>query len=252
MFSFLPRVFNDFLHAVQFLTRLPVGAWVRFDAGALGRSTLYFPAVGALVGLLTSAVLLMAASVFPPGVAVLLAMLAQVCLTGAMHEDGLADSADGLCGHAPRERALEIMRDSRIGVYGALALLFAFGLRFEFLRAMPTAVYAVCTLVAAGILSRAAAVFLLSTCASARADSPTSRPFHGGLPRPLLAWCLGVSCLVAVVFLRFQLAPLLLGIILTVLMRRFFLRRLGGITGDCIGATVVVVELAVLAGTVAR
>ena len=95
MFSFLPRVFNDFLHAVQFLTRLPVGAWVRFDAGALGRSTLYFPAVGALVGLLTSAVLLMAASVFPPGVAVLLAMLAQVCLTGAMHEDGLADSADG-------------------------------------------------------------------------------------------------------------------------------------------------------------
>jgi adenosylcobinamide-GDP ribazoletransferase len=244
----LRRISNDLLHAVQFLTRLPVSTWVRFDAGALGRCALYFPLVGGLVGLLAALVFVMADQVLPHSLAVLCAMLAPVCMTGAMHEDGLADTADGLCGHAPKERALEIMRDSRIGVYGALALIFALGFRFEVLNTLTQAWQIACLLAAAGIFSRAAGVFLLSTCPSARPESPTSRPFQGGLPRPILYACMGASVIATIILLQFHFIPVLIAITTAVALRAFFLKRLGGITGDCIGACIALTETAILVG----
>jgi cobalamin-5'-phosphate synthase (EC 2.7.8.26) len=115
---------NIFLIAVMFLTRLPVGRWVRYEQSLLAHCTVYFPLVGAGVGAFGAGVLWLGAMLVPLPLAVLLSMLSTVLLTGAFHEDGLADSADGFGGASDAARVLEIMRDSRIGTYGAIALWF--------------------------------------------------------------------------------------------------------------------------------
>ena len=237
---------SDFLHAVQFMTRLPVERWVRYNPLAMPRCALYFPAVGAVIGLVGGLAYSLTASSFPHGVSVLFAMLAPVLLTGALHEDGLADAADGLCGNAPRERALEIMRDSRIGAYGAMALAFLFAVRFVALSAFSSPWALLRVLVAAAAVGRASALVLMSTCINVRTDSPTSRPFSSGLPPRLLAWCLGGTLISAVFLLGFRLQPLLVAVAITLSLRQFFVRRLGGVTGDCLGAAIALSELAVL------
>ena len=114
--------FRLFLVALQFLTRLPVPAFREFDPAWLHASARWFPAVGLVVGGLVALALWGAALLWPPALAVVLALGLGIALTGAFHEDGLADTWDALGGVVPRERALLIMKDSRLGSYGALAL----------------------------------------------------------------------------------------------------------------------------------
>ena len=240
------EAWSDFLHAVQFLTRLPVDRWVRSNPLAMPRCALWFPVVGVAFGLLAALAYAMSAASFPHGAAVLFAMLVPVLLSGALHEDGLADAADGLCGQVPRERALEIMRDSRIGSYGAIALAFLFAFRFVSISALgsPGAVFRV--LVAAAAVGRASAVFLMSTCFNVRTDSPSSRPFAGGLPQRRLAWCLGGTLLGAAVLLGLHFTAVIAAVAVTLALRQFFVLRLGGVTGDCLGAAIALSELTVL------
>ena len=114
--------FRLFLVALQFLTRLPVPAFREFDPAWLHASARWVPAVGLVVGGLVALALWGAALLWPPAVAVVVALGLGIALTGAFHEDGLADTWDALGGVVPRERALLIMKDSRLGSYGALAL----------------------------------------------------------------------------------------------------------------------------------
>ncbi|WP_317984303.1 adenosylcobinamide-GDP ribazoletransferase [Candidatus Dactylopiibacterium carminicum] len=113
------------LIAIGYFTRLPIPARVGWSAAELNRSARYFPLVGLLVGCACTAALWAAAQMFPPLVAVLLSMIFGLLLTGAFHEDGLADSADGFGGGWKKARVLSIMKDSRIGSYGAIALICA-------------------------------------------------------------------------------------------------------------------------------
>lgn len=227
------------------MTRLPVDRWTYYDSTAMPRCIVYFPIVGGAIGLVAGLAYLLASS-FPHSIAVLIAMLAPVLLTGALHEDGLADAADGLCGQAPRERALEIMRDSRIGAYGALALAFLLAFRYAAIDHLGSAWDVIRAMIAAAAMGRAAAVGLMSTCINLRNDSATSRPFGSGLPPGQLIFCLGATVAGAFVLLGFSLTPVIAGVTVALGIREYFLRRLGGITGDCLGAAVVVTELAVL------
>jgi adenosylcobinamide-GDP ribazoletransferase len=127
-----------FLVALQFLTRVPVPAWVGFEATWLQQCLRCFPLVGALVGLGGALVLAAAAFWWPPSVAVVLSMAFTVWLTGGFHEDGWADTCDGLGGSVSRERALTIMKDSRLGSYGALGLIGILGLKSSVLMALAT------------------------------------------------------------------------------------------------------------------
>ena len=242
----LRYAWSDFLHAVQFLTRLPVDRWVPFDPGAMPRCAAWFPVVGAAVGLASSIAYAFTRSAFPLPIAVLFAMLTSVLITGAMHEDGLADAADGLCGHALPNRAMEIMRDSRIGSYGAVALAFLLAFRFMAIASFDSPWTVLRILVAAAALGRASSVFLISTCLNLRTDSPTSQPFSGGLDRRALTWCLGGTVAVSVLLLGFHLSPIIASVTATLALRQFFVWRLGGITGDCLGAAIALTELAVL------
>ena len=124
--------------AVQFLTRVPVPvSHSAFEPQWLSDSARYFPLVGTFVAAFGATVMWVAGLVFPHVLAVGLSMLATVWLTGAFHEDGLADTCDALGGAVSRERALEIMKDSRIGTYGAMGLVLVVGLKLAVLSALP-------------------------------------------------------------------------------------------------------------------
>src|ERR1700742_1998865 len=153
---------GHFLNALRFMTIVPVTP--SSDAGEpdwLSRCVKYFPVVGIGVGLVSAIVLLMANTIWGPMVASLLAVAASVAITGALHEDGLADTADGLGGGSSVEKRLAIMKDSRIGTYGTLALVFSLSLRVTALADMP-AWTAAAALIAAHAAARVTPAFVMN------------------------------------------------------------------------------------------
>ncbi|GAB4038283.1 MAG: adenosylcobinamide-GDP ribazoletransferase [Rubrivivax sp.] len=246
--------------ALQFLTRVPVPRWVGFEPAWLQACLRHFPLVGAGVGLVAAVVLWGALWLWPPLVAATLSVAATVWLTGAFHEDGLADTCDGLGGAVGRERALEIMKDSRIGSYGAMALVLALVLKVVVVSALAATAsapasgigMALAALVWNHSASRAAPVVLVwrlpyaGDAAHAKAK-PLAMQTDGRSVAAALAWLLllAVGLLPAWPVLVVPLAAALLaGAGATALCARWLHRRLGGFTGDTLGATQQIVELA--------
>ena len=241
-----------FVHAVGFLTRLPVPA-LPVPPGGMAAALRYLPAVGALVGAIAAGVLLAAGTVQPPVPAVLLSTAATALVTGALHEDGLADTFDG-AGATTRTRALEVMRDSRIGVFGALALGLVLALKVSALAALGPGV-AAAALVAGHAASRFSA--LAVTASSRYARSSGTAGFAADGPGRL---GLAVAAGAAVVCLGPLAAVGGSGVTLAavaglglghVAARAIFERRLGGYTGDSLGATQQIGEAAFYLGIVA-
>lgn len=244
------------LVALQFLTRLPVSPGGAYEPAWLNRSARHFPLVGALVGALGAAVLIAAATVWPPTVAALLALAATVVITGAFHEDGLADTFDALGGAVSRERALAIMKDSRIGSYGAAALVLTLAGRAALMAALCAQgpARAAAAVVLAHAWGRATAVLLM-------AGLPYAGDAEHAKAKPLATavgpaeWCVALGWAVVVaagLAWAGALAPARAGVALAAAalvlwaMRRWLQRRLGGYTGDTLGATEQLTELAVL------
>ncbi len=248
--------------ALQFLTRVPVRLQ-RFDAQWLHDSARHFPLIGTAVGAFGAVVLLAALWAWPPWVAVLLAMAATVWLTGGFHEDGLADTCDALGGAVPRARALEIMKDSRLGSYAALGLGLTLALKAAVLVALVGSLGAAGTagaLLLAHGLSRGATVALLAALpyggdvAHAKAKPLAQQISPAGLV-VALGWCaalvLGLGWAAGQAWGLAGFTPLRLGAAVAAaalvawLCGRWLLRRLGGYTGDGLGATQQWCELAV-------
>lgn len=231
--------------AAAFLTRLPLPDCGLVPAGGLARAMRAFPLVGAVVGLAGGAVFVLTRAVLPGMVAALLAVLAGILLTGALHEDGLADTADGLGARGGRERRLEVMRDSRTGAYGVLALIFTVALRAVALAAAPTALLGLGALVAAHALGRALIPAVMQIMPPARADGLGA---SAGIPDASVAATAGVLGLVlALAGLGIAALPAiaaaLVGAGAVVWLAR---RTLGGYTGDVLGAVEQAAEAAVL------
>ncbi len=170
------REVRRLLAAVQYFTRVPVPGWVGHDQALLDDAVRYLPAVGLLVGAAGAAVLVGVAAVASMPVAVSASLIATALLTGAFHEDGLADTADGLGGAADAVRAMQIMKDSRIGTYGAMALVLALLFKFATLSSMPVRTAAM-ALIAAHAVSRLAAVAIMATLPYVReSDDSRSKP----------------------------------------------------------------------------
>lgn len=228
-----------FVLALQFLTRLPTGADRLYTPRRMAASVRYFPLVGALVGAIIAAGFLAADALLPTPLAVLLAVALGLLVTGALHEDGLADSFDGLGGGWTREATLEIMRDSRLGTYGAAALLLALALKTGALIAAPAALIPMALVLGQG-LSRLSSVLAIATSAYVR-DHGTGKPVAAGVSAGGLAVAIGVGAallgLGALFLSAAQLAAGLAGLALGHgLMRLAYERRLGGYTGDTLGA----------------
>jgi len=241
-----------FLLAVQFLTRLPVT--VDCTPERLEETPRWYPAVGVLIGALVAVVWWGSALVFPPVVAALLCTAASVLITGAFHEDGFADACDGLGGGQTRARVLEIMRDSRLGTYGTLGLGLMVGGKIAVLAALPPAVVPM-VLVAGHAASRASSVWVIASSSYVR-DHGTGKPVANGIDAggmavigwTLLAVTLGLLWVVPVGALVGGALGLVAG---HYAMRRRFERRLGGYTGDCLGAVQQCSEVGFLLGVLA-
>ena len=261
---------RNLLLALQFFTRLPLpaslAAWADFSPARMRAALVHFPAIGWLTGsvavlvyllvlwLWGSPVMLMASSSLLMALAALLSTLATIWLTGALHEDGLSDVADALGGHASPTRALEIMKDSRVGSYAVITLGMTLLLKVLLLAALGVlqTTVALWVLVAAHVLSRFLPLLLVKMLphVGLEGQSKTLQATGGMQQLPIWTaalWCTPLaglfvldqgSGLLAIVGMATAAAALAM-----LAMGWWFRRRLGGVTGDCLGATQQVCEL---------
>lgn len=234
---------SDIAEALALLSRLPVRASGTRGAAAAWAWPVAGAVLGALAGLLGALALALG---LPAPLAAGLALGCGIVTTGALHEDGLADAADGLWGGWTPERRLEIMKDSRIGSYGVIALILGLGLRWSALAALFGAGHALAPLICAGALSRAPMAVLAARLPNARPgglSAATGRPGAGTETRAILA-----ALLLGLVTAGAGLIPAALAAgAATALAGRLALSRIGGQTGDILGATQQLAEVAVLA-----
>ncbi len=254
MIKKISNEFVIFMLAVQFLTRLPVPNGVAFSSERMSAATRYYPFVGLIIGALTAGVFFVATILLPNSISIIIAIAAAMMLTGAFHEDGLADTFDGVGGGVTKERALAIMKDSRIGVYGAAALVMVMLIKLAALTAMAPQM-AIIGLVSAHCLSRYSSVVVIATSQYVREDGTGKHTAPG-----ISAVGFAVATMTAIITLTaigFWLSPWaalssLLGLCFGhVLMRLFFERKLGGYTGDTLGAVQQMSEIGIYLGLLA-
>lgn len=234
--------------ALQLLSRLPVWRQRGVSVPPLAHCIWAFPVAGAVVGAVGAVAYGIVAGWggASPALAAVVALVAVVLATGALHEDGLADTADGLGGGRTRERKLEIMRDSRIGTYGATALILGFAWRGAALAAIGDPWTVAGALIGCGALSRAAILVVLARLRPARADglgatvaAPDERVVAAGLA---IAFVIGSASLPGAAILILPLTAVVVAFAVTVTAKR----QLGGHTGDILGATQQLSEWAML------
>jgi adenosylcobinamide-GDP ribazoletransferase len=223
--------------ALAFLTRLPVPP--PRDPN-LNRAAPFFPLVGLLVGGLAAAIRAASDQVLPPLPATLLAITAAILVTGGLHEDGLADVADALGAHTTRERRLEILKDPRVGAFGALALILAIGLTTTSVAALDTG-HAARALIAAHVLARAAILPV------SRLLAPAKPGGAGALLRvTTLPALIGVVLGAAIAAVAANVLAVAAAVIAAAAMAIILRHALGGVTGDGYGATAKLTEVTVV------
>ncbi|MGL4205524.1 MAG: adenosylcobinamide-GDP ribazoletransferase [Aeromonadaceae bacterium] len=246
MITWLTTQRTYFWLALAFFTRLPIPAKTPFSNELLNHASRYFSLVGWVVGAVALLTLGGAALLFPLSIAVLLSMVATLKITGAFHEDGLADMSDGLGGGMSRERKLEIMKDSRLGSYGSLALIMALFIKFVALHEISTIALSegMLSLLCLHAASRALAGSLIFDMAYVRDEPSKAKPLAqdqdlgdllwlllwGLLPLLLLAPSAAITLCLAGLMFRFG-------------FKRWLNRQIGGYTGDCLGAAQQLAEL---------
>jgi adenosylcobinamide-GDP ribazoletransferase len=246
-FELLAKIVADIRIAVSLSTILPVGPAMPVNDGEVARASWALPVAGLVVGLVGAAVYAIAHRIgLPAEAAAVLALAATMLVTGALHEDGLADTLDGLGGGRSREQKLEIMRDSRIGTYGACALIVSITLRWTALATIAEPAAVAAALLIAHAAARAALPAFMWLIPPARSDGLSA---GAGLPPPqsaTIAAGLGILCLA----IGFGPGKAVTGLILLsvgALMWAFIAtRQIGGQTGDILGALEQVGEIVVL------
>lgn len=257
------REWRFLLLAVGFFTRIPVPSFSDFHEDDLNASAKYFPLVGVLVGLVGAGMYLAVARFLPGNIAILFSMLATVYVTGAFHEDGLADSADGMGGGWSREQILTIMQDSRLGTYGAAALFFILFAKYQVLNALPD-YFVAFILVLGHALSRLAALYLMASLSYAKPVGK-AKPLATKVSVSDLFLATAFACL-PVPFFYWNFSPFIFDIkdwlllclfcvlpmfLVWVWWRNKIRHWLNGYTGDCLGAMQQLTELAFYIGLLA-
>lgn len=259
----MQKEWQYFLLALGFFTRIPVPNFAHFQESDLNHSAKYFPLVGIIVGLIGAVFFYAGSLVFPQTIAVLISMSATIYLTGAFHEDGLADSADGIGGGWEREQILTIMQDSRLGTYGAVALFLMLMAKFQTLNSLNPILIPL-TLITGHALSRLWAVWLIATLSYAK-PTGKAKPLATQLSKRdlIIANLFGFLPFLSIVWLlivndhsHLSIAQLIVWSILPSLLvwlwwRAKLLKNLGGYTGDTLGAMQQLTELAFYLGVLA-
>ncbi len=260
----MQKEWRYFLLAIGFFTRIPVPNFVDFQESELNGSAKYFPLIGIIVGVVGALSFYLSNLLFPQTIAVLISMASTICLTGAFHEDGLADSIDGFGAGWVREQVLTIMQDSRLGTYGAVALIFFLFAKFQALTLMFPVLVSL-ALIVGHALSRLCAVWVMATASYVKSM---------GKSKPLATQIKNTDLLVANIFGLIPFFALLILLVISyddmqlmildfvwmtllpviaswVWWRTKLLKRIGGYTGDTLGAVQQITELAFYLGLLA-
>lgn len=234
---------NLLLHALFFYSRIPVGN-IDYSEENLTKAFRYFPLVGIMTGALGGGIFLLTHLLLPISVAVIFAMIAMIMITGALHEDGLSDFFDGFGAGGDKERILSIMKDSTIGAFGVISLVILFLLKFTLLISIdPSRILPI--LIAAHASSRIMPIYLVNYSQYAR--NGNSKAMHTRMKTDkstfLIALVIGVFPLL---FLPWQILLITIPVYLAIgiFLKRYIEKKIGGFTGDVLGALQQFSELA--------
>jgi adenosylcobinamide-GDP ribazoletransferase len=248
----LQKLIADLRIGLSLCTRLPVGASGEIAEGDVARASWTFPIAGLLVGIVGALVYWIAiranAAPFP---AAAITLAATLLLTGAMHEDGLADTADAL-GGSTRERKLEIMRDSRIGTFGACALAISLLLRWSTIADIAEPRFVAVALISAHVAARACLPAFMHLVAPARSDGLSGSAGQPPFPSVIAALLLGTICLLFAFGPTGTVITLLMLLLAALAMARLAIRQFGGQTGDVLGAVEQIAECIVFLAAASR
>jgi adenosylcobinamide-GDP ribazoletransferase len=231
-----------FFTALMFYSRIPCPKWVDHSATFLNLSTRYFPLIGWIVACITLLVFQLSHFIFSLEISVILSMVAGVLTTGAFHEDGFADVCDGFGGGWTKEKIMLIMKDSRVGTYGVVGLIFIFLIKFQVLAQLASNSFLIFSVIifASHSVSRLAAVTIIFSSQYAREEDGKAKPLATQISKRtlLIAIAIGLLPLIALCYIDYlfviAVVPMTL---ITIYMRWYFTKWIGGYTGDCLGAT---------------
>ena len=252
----MQKQWKYFLLALGFFTRIPVPSFADFKESDLNHSAKYFPLIGIIVGLFGAGSFAISAQFLPQNIAVLISMVVTIYLTGAFHEDGLADSADGIGGGWTREQILTIMQDSRLGTYGAVALFLMLFAKFQLLSSLNHYLLPF-ALIAGHALSRLSAVYVMATINYTKPEGKAKllatqislvdlavASVFGLLPFFAMIGLLVANNHAFAITIKFVLMTLIPVLLSWFWWRHKIYKWLGGYTGDTLGAMQQIVELA--------
>jgi adenosylcobinamide-GDP ribazoletransferase len=241
----MSRLVKLFLTATAFLTRLPVPTGMQCGPDALSSSAVFFPLVGLLVSVGAITLNYVFSRFVAHEVVVVILLVFLVAITGGLHEDALADAADGFGGGWGKDQILDIMRDSRVGSFGAVAIVLALLARFVFLNHVPPQRFDG-YLVAGQVTSRWTALPLAYFLPSAREQAGQGARVAGKITTFTLATGTFLTVAIAGTVLGVKaLWVMLAALVVTGVSGAYYRRRIGGITGDCLGATNQIAEVAI-------
>ena len=245
------RELEVFFGAIRFFTRLPVPGWVGHSTESLQNASRYMPVIGLIVGGLGGLAFFATSYIWPKTLAVLVSMIVTLRVTGVFHEDGWSDMIDGFGGGWEKAQVLSIMKDSRIGNYGAVGLLMMLLSKFFALieidmQQLPLA------MMARHAFSRLCAVTVMRQLEYAR-DEGKAKPLSTHISNGGLLFAVICGLLPLLYFPARQVIPgILLALLATFWLTRMFRRRIGGYTGDCLGAVQQLAEVAFYSGLLCR
>jgi len=246
----LSKQINLFYLALSFFTRLPVPKTMQYSPELLSQSSRYFSLIGLLLGAILAFSYFAVTTIFSAQISILLMMSLSLFLTGAFHEDGLADMADGFGGGYSKEQCLAIMKDSRIGTYGAVTLIMAFALKFTLLMTLASYDLSVIlmTIILSQSLSRAVAASLIISIPYVSEDQQNkSKRLATEQSVKSSVVLLFIGCL-PLWFYPLEIAFICFGVLFIFrwIFQQWLMKKIGGFTGDCLGAAQQASEILIL------
>ena len=227
---------KSFILNLQFLTRIPIGDNIQYDQEEISKGTFWFPLIGLIVGLLCFGVYYIASQLFFGFFPVLCCIVANVVITGALHIDGLADTCDGIFSTRSKDRMLEIMKDSRIGTNGVIAIAFDLLFRITLISQMSIK-QAALSIILAPVISRTMLVGLIYFSKYARANGGMGSIFMNKKYKINTYIGVGIGLAISIIAMgKYGLYVFMICIIMNIFYKTYIDGKIGGMTGDTLGA----------------
>lgn len=237
---------KNFILMLQFFTRIPININLEVKEEEFPKGIVYFPLVGLVIGLIDAISFVIFYKAINSITAIILMVLTNIMITGALHLDGLADTCDGIFSSRKKDKMLEIMKDSRLGTNGAVAIFFDLALKIALLVAIPVK-FIIPIIIASNVLSRTMLVLICKVGTYARPEGGLGNLFIGKISKVTMVIAIVIGTILSLLLLgkaTIIILPVIIGA--TLIINRYISSKIGGITGDVLGATNELMEILIL------